>query len=159
MILNPAARDRILSGGLIYAIRLRSLHRAYPSPYLSRVVDLVPEQLNTVRHCGLWRSGIDSRLGRNRLWVLFLAVSDIYPMFIVQWAYDYLGPFGLLWVHMAWHKNSVLKKEHNSCNWGMQIDWWSQPRAVFSHTFSSIIRQICQRNSIAWLYHDGIAMR
>ena len=24
-------------------------------------------------------------------------------------------------------------------NWGMQIDWWLQPRAVFGHTFSGII--------------------
>ena len=30
----------------------------------------------------LWPGGIDSRLGRNRLWVRFLAMSDIYPMFI-----------------------------------------------------------------------------
>ena len=29
--------------------------------------------------------------------------------------------------------------EHKGCNWGMQIDWWLQPRAVFSHTFSGII--------------------
>ena len=28
----------------------------------------------------------------------------------VHWAYDYLGPFGVLWVHMAWHKNCVKKK-------------------------------------------------
>ena len=28
----------------------------------------------------------------------------------VHWAYDYLGPFGFLWVHMAWHKNCVEKK-------------------------------------------------
>ena len=47
----------------------------------------------------LWPSGIGSRLGRNRLWVRFLAVSDIY----VHWAYDYLGHFGVLWVRMAWH--------------------------------------------------------
>ena len=42
MILNPAARVRILSG----AIRLRSLHRAYPSLHPSGVVHWVPEQLN-----------------------------------------------------------------------------------------------------------------
>ena len=30
----------------------------------------------------LWSSGIGSRLGRNRLLVRFLAMSDIYPMFI-----------------------------------------------------------------------------
>ena len=27
----------------------------------------------------------------------------------VHWAYDYLGPFGVLWIHMAWHKNCVKK--------------------------------------------------
>ena len=26
--------------------------------------------------------------------------------------------------------------EHKGCNWGMEIDWWLQPRAVFGHTFS-----------------------
>ena len=45
MILNPAARVRILSGGQ-YTIRLRSLHRAYPSLHTSWVVHWVPEQLN-----------------------------------------------------------------------------------------------------------------
>ena len=25
--------------------------------------------------------------------------------------------------------------EHKGCNWGMQIDWWLQPRAVFGHNF------------------------
>ena len=33
-------------------------------------------------HPSLWSSGIGSRLGQNRLWVWFLVVSDIYPMFI-----------------------------------------------------------------------------
>ena len=46
----------------------------------------------------LWPSGIGSRLGRNRLWVRFLAVSDIYPMFLE--AYVYLSPFGVLWVEL-----------------------------------------------------------
>ena len=45
MIFNPAARVRILSGGY-YAIRLRSLHRAYSSPHPSGVVHWVQEQLN-----------------------------------------------------------------------------------------------------------------
>ena len=51
----------------------------------------------------LWPSGIGSRLGRNRLWVRFLAVSDIYPMFIeptITWV-----PSDL-WVH----KNCVKTK-------------------------------------------------
>ena len=45
MILNPAARVRILSGGQ-YTMRLRSLHRAYPSLHPFGVVHWVPEQLN-----------------------------------------------------------------------------------------------------------------
>ena len=32
-------------------------------------------------------------------------------IFHVHWAYDYLGPFGVLWVHMAWHKNFVVITE------------------------------------------------
>ena len=32
----------------------------------------------------------------------------------VHGAYDYLGPFGVLWVHMAWHKNCVEKKKWGS---------------------------------------------
>ena len=43
----------------------------------------------------LWPSGISSRLGRNRLRVRFLAVSDIYPMFIeptITWV-----PLGFSW--------------------------------------------------------------
>ena len=28
--------------------------------------------------------------------------------------------------------------EHKGCNWGMQVDWWLQPWAVFGHTFSGI---------------------
>ena len=28
--------------------------------------------------------------------------------------------------------------EHKGCTWGMQIDRWLQPRAVFGHTFSGI---------------------
>ena len=58
----------------------------------------------------LWPSGIGSRLGRNRLWVRFLAVSDIYSMFIeptITWV-----PSGLR-VYMAWHKNCVKKLHVN----------------------------------------------
>ena len=57
----------------------------------------------------LWSSGIGSSLERNRLWVWFLAVSDIYPMFIeptITWVSSGL------WVHMARHKNCV-KNTHN----------------------------------------------
>ena len=46
----------------------------------------------------LWPSGIGSGLGRNRLWVRFLAVSDIYPMFIehtITWVPS--GFSGYIW--------------------------------------------------------------
>ena len=47
----------------------------------------------------LWPSGIGSRLGRNRLRVRFLAVPDIYPMFIepmVTWVPS--GFSGYIWL-------------------------------------------------------------
>ena len=47
----------------------------------------------------LWPSGIGSHLGRNRLWVRFLAVSDIYPMFIeptITWVPS--GFSGYIWL-------------------------------------------------------------
>ena len=56
----------------------------------------------------LWPSGIGSRLWRIRLWVRFLTVSDIYPMFIdptITWV-----PSGFSGYIMAWHKNCVFKK-------------------------------------------------
>ena len=47
----------------------------------------------------LWHSGIGCRLGRNRLWFRFLAVSDIYPMFIeptITWVSS--GFSGYIWL-------------------------------------------------------------
>ena len=47
----------------------------------------------------LWPSGIDYRLGRNRLWVRFLVVSDIYSMFIeptITWVPS--GFSGYIWL-------------------------------------------------------------
>ena len=35
--------------------------------------------------------------------------------------------------------------EHKGCNWGMQIDWWLQPRAVFGHNFGGIIWHMPQK--------------
>ena len=72
-------------------------------------VTVVTVTVSDLTNCpSLWPSGIDSRLGRNRLWVRFLAVSDIYPMFIeptITWV------LRVLWVHMACHNNCVEKKK------------------------------------------------
>ena len=57
----------------------------------------------------LWPSGIDSRLWRIRLWVRFLAVSDIYPMFIeptITWVPS--GFSGYIWLDTK----IVLKNTH-----------------------------------------------
>ena len=66
----------------------------------------------------LWPSGIGSHLIRNRLWVLIPGsvgyISHVH-------SYNYLGPFGVLWVHMAWHKNCVEKnidKLYDEFIWG-----------------------------------------
>ena len=61
-----------------------------------------------IKIIALWHSGIGSRLGRNRLWVRFLAVSDIYPMFIeptITWVPS--GFSGYIWLDTK----IVLKKK------------------------------------------------
>ena len=62
-----------------------------------------------VRHCG--QSGIGSRLGRNRLWVRLLAVSDIYPMFIeptITWVPSGFSGY-------IWHDTKIVFKKKNTC--------------------------------------------
>ena len=69
------------------------------SLYLSRALSLSLYYLSFDHSPSLWPSGIDSRLGRNRLWVRFLAVSDIYPMFIeptITWILS--GFSGYIWL-------------------------------------------------------------
>ena len=65
----------------------------------------------------LWPSGIGSHLGRNRLWVRFLAVSDIYPMFIeptITWVPS--GLSGYIWLDTK----IVLKKK--ICKWDTHFE-------------------------------------
>ena len=59
-----------------------------------------------VRHCSLVESACtwDGTGCEFDSWQCRIYISH------VHWAYDYLGPFGVLWVHMAWHKNCVEKK-------------------------------------------------
>ena len=37
--------------------------------------------------------------------------------------------------------------EHKGCNWGTQVDWWLQPCAVFSNSFSGVNWHICHKKS------------
>ena len=52
--------------------------------------------------------------------------------------------------------------EHKGCNWGMQVDWWLQPRAMFGHTFSDIIWHMPQKQNqfncmtLSWWPHHEI---
>ena len=67
------------------------------------------------RHCGLVESA--------RTWDGTGCEFDswqcrIYIISHVHQAYDYLGPFGILWVHMAWHKNC-----DKNLNWELFIIW------------------------------------
>ena len=62
----------------------------------------------------LWPSGIGAHLRRNRLWVRFLAVSDIYPMFIepIRLLGSLRGSLGTTndtLLDTTWHKNCVEK--------------------------------------------------
>ena len=67
-----------------------------PNPLTNRAL---PTTISINNSSALWSSGIGTDLVWNRLRVRVLAVSDTYPMFIR--AYDYLGPFEVLWLHMA----------------------------------------------------------
>ena len=51
--------------------------------------------------------------------------------------------------------------EHKGCNWGMKVDSWLQPCAVFGYSFSGIGWHMHRNkvNSIALLYRYGLAMR
>ena len=85
-------------------------------------------RIDNIRHCGM-PSGIGSRLGRNRLWVRFPAVSDIYPMFIeptITWV-----PSGVLWVRMAWRK--IVLNCTTPKGWILRVSLvqWSKPH-IFS---------------------------
>ena len=59
----------------------------------------------------LWPSGIgpSALLGTEQ--VVSSIPGSVGYISHVHWAYDYLGPFGVLWVHMAWHKNCVKKNK------------------------------------------------
>ena len=69
-------------------------------------------------HCGLVVSAPAwDRTGREfDSWQCRIYISH------VHWAYDYLGPFGVLWVHMAWHKNCVKKKLQHARHLKMCLD-------------------------------------
>ena len=67
-----------------------------------------------IAHPSLWPSGVGSRLGRNRLWVRFLAVSDIYPMFIeptITWVSGYI------WLDT---KIVLKKQKHPDLSWAQK---------------------------------------
>ena len=74
-----------------------------------KLIVLYTEDCNCNLWPSLWPSGIGSRLGRNRLWARFLAVSDIYSMFIeptITWVPS--GFSGYIWLDTK----IVLKKKN-----------------------------------------------
>ena len=110
----------------------------------------------------LWPSGIDSRLGRNRLWV----PGSVGYISHVHWAYDYLGPFGILWVHMAWHKNCVKKKKKEMHTFsGIQVGGQLLPEVrdighilrPRSHNFFSAKNH--QSNGQNEIYHPNVVWK
>ena len=81
-----------------------------------------------------------------------------------QWKYWHVRPPGFeSWVGLIYYLASITAQglpepsslrgstlgtraaEHKGCNWGMQLDWCLQPRAVFGHTFSGIIWHMPQK--------------
>ena len=89
----------------------------------------------------LWPSGIGSRLGRNRLWVRFLAVSEIYPMFIeptITWVPS--GFSGYIWLDTK----IVLKKSY------IKNSTWFIYSEIFLHT--DIMCTVGTGSNQGWLY-------
>ena len=75
----------------------------------------------------LWPSGSDSRLGRNRLWVRFLEVSDIYPMFKEPMITQVPSGFsGYIWL------DTKIALKHEIIRW--------RPASHLSANFSAIFR-------------------
>ena len=79
-----------------------------------------------VRHCGLV---VLAPACDGTVWVRF--PGSVGYISHVLWAYDYLGPIGVLWVHMAWHKNvlknpSVQRSRGGTRNWKVRWcgSWW-----------------------------------
>ena len=67
------------------------------------------------------------------------------------------------WRHHVWQAEIVsfwdrgFSTRHQGCNWGMQIDWWFQPRAVFGHTFK--LHHLAYATKIKSIQlHDSIVM-
>ena len=85
-------------------------HRLHARLQPSRLPDLVCPPL--------WPSAIGSRLGRNRLWVWFLAVSDIYPMFIeptITWVPS--GFSGYIWLDTITKVSQWHNVDNRRGNW------------------------------------------
>ena len=116
-------------------------------------------QISSFQLSSLWPSGIGSRLGRNRLWVRFLAVSDIYLMFIeptitwfpsiiiIMFGFDFLGPFGVLWVHMAWHKKlmqNALWSENHCMHTAWMGDVFKRPLVGFVQNLWKVMKLVLQ---------------
>ena len=91
---TPAHRNSMkeLIVGLLYLY--------YRNQLLKYIYGYRVYSIKKMKNCSsLWPSGIGSRLGQNRLWVRFLAVSDIYPMFIeptITWVPS--GFSGYIWL-------------------------------------------------------------
>ena len=97
-----------------------------------------------------WPSGIGSRLGQNSLWVWFLAVSDIYPMFIeltITWVPS--GFSGYIWLEQKlclkkllwgrfWVPNEANKNSMNLC------------RLILTHMITSNHNELSKWTGWGW---------
>ena len=81
--------------------------RRSSSPGEGKQFPLIRKLPSTIKNPSLWPKGISTRLRRNGLQVRVLVQRRIYIISHFHRAYDYSGPFRVLWVHMAWYKNCV----------------------------------------------------
>ena len=86
-------------------------------------------------------------------------MSDIYIAHVHR-GYDYLGPFEVLWVHMAWHKNCV-KKKSLPCMFHILCSYRGHEDVVALEMFQKRVegKSALANNILAWVFGSGEGFR
>ena len=127
--------ENVANENSVHQIKLNLSNRWRVLTVMRILINLV-ELCSYIVYLSLWPSGIGSHLGRNRLWVRFLAKSDIYPMFncsfsLITWVLS--GFSGYIWLDakIDFKKRMVSHEKHSIPDY----DWHSKdmwPINIFS---------------------------
>ena len=93
--------------------KCKGVHLKLSVAWMFALENTIKQTWWNIRHCGLVESACtwDGTGCEFNSWQ-----CRIYIISHVHIAYDYLGPFRVLWVHMAWHETCVKKSILNCHN-------------------------------------------